>query len=138
MTRQERGLRVPPGEVNGWRGIRRCPSNPLMMKPLSAPRNPAGRIGPIRSDCALHRLLLPSALDGRGNTQALAIFRDRPTRDVDIGRTQLRDDRVVGEDVLHSLALDHDLDLVANRFSRVRLTAALRRDRGGEEIFELE
>ena len=73
-----------------------------------------------------------------GILQAVPIFGDRAAGDVDIDRLELGDDGVVGEHVVGGLLVDHLLDAEAHRFGRMRLAAARRRDRGGEEIFQFE
>src|SRR5271170_2649078 len=83
-------------------------------------------------------LFLAPALHRRRNPHRFAVFCDRAPRDLDAGLAQFFHDGVVGQNVDRGLGVDHLLDAMPHRFRGVRFAAMRRRDRGGEEIFQLE
>jgi hypothetical protein len=91
-------------------------------------------LGPLAA--GRRSLLLATPLDRRRDTHALAIFRNRPARDVDAGLAQLVHDRIVGENVVGRLRFDQMLDPMAHGLGRMRFATVGRSDRGGEEIFQ--
>src|SRR6185437_3142165 len=81
------------------------------------------------------RTLAP-ALHRGGDAHSLAVFGDCAPRNVDALFEQDLDDAIIGKHVVR-LGLDERLDAEAHRLGRKRFAAARRRDRRGEEIFEL-
>src|SRR5262252_9909239 len=66
-------------------------------------------------------LLVPPALHRGRDSHGLAVLCNRAARDVDAGRAQLLDDRVVREHLGRAFAVDQLPDPMAHRFRRMRL-----------------
>src|SRR6185295_11050334 len=79
----------------------------------------------------------PPSLHGGWDAHRLAVFGDRPARDLDAGLLEHLDDDVIGKHALGVLPADHVAYAVANRFGRVLVLALARTDRRGEEVLEL-
>jgi len=69
-----------------------------------------------------------------GIPHGLAVFRDRPSRDINAGRAQFFHDRVVRENLARVFGLNQLLDVIATASAECGLTAVGRCDRGREKI----
>src|SRR5215467_11099341 len=106
-----------------------CPSPAARSSSLAHGRRGSGRE---------RGLLLPPTLHRGGDAHGLAIFCDGSPRDVDPRRAQLFHDGIVGQDLVGAFGVDELADAVAHRLRGMGLPAVRRRDRRGEEIFQLE
>src|SRR5690606_24145722 len=93
---------------------------------------------PPRRSRDLGQLLLAPPLDRRTDADRLAIFGNRPAREVETLLPQELDELVVREDVVRILGIAQRADLRLDRFGRDRALPVRRGHAAGEEVFQLE